>query len=73
MRKSKWNTYKICCYTHQVGTNPMATGWVHVHSVRHTSAGWQTRISDSNGLWLSHGRVRSVSDADGEALYASVS
>jgi hypothetical protein len=68
--KSTWNTYRITGYTHQVGTDPRATGGVHLHQVRRGTSGWQTRIVDSNGRYQSAGPVASLSTIRGESLFA---
>ena len=67
--KEAWNTYRITAYSHQVGIDPRATGGIHDHEVRLGPAGWQRRISDSNGSFCSAGPVTAIDDAEGEALY----
>lgn len=70
INKRTWNTYHACCYTHQVGNDPRATGGVHRYEVRLAARGWQKRISDSNGRWQSPGTVETIDDAEGSALFA---
>ena len=72
MKKSNWNTYKITGFTHQVGTDPRATGGVHLHQVRKHKTGWQRRTVDSNGRYTSAGMVETLSPAEGNAKFASV-
>lgn len=69
MRKNTWNTYGITGYTHQVGTDPRATGGVHLHQIRLGKVGWVARTVDSNGRYTSAGPASPVSREEGEALY----
>lgn len=71
MNKSTWNTYAVYGYTFQAGTDPRATGGVHLHQVRKGKAGWMRRVVDSNGRYQSAGRAVPISEADGEANYAT--
>ncbi len=70
--RRSWNTYALSGYTHQVGSDPRATGGVHLYQVRKGGAGWQKRVADSNGNWFSPGPVTAVgeSESEGEALFA---
>jgi len=71
MRRDTWNTYAIYGYT-DVGINDQrSAGGVHCHQVRKTKAGWQERILQSNGSYEAAGPVKAISDADGEAKYAT--
>jgi hypothetical protein len=69
MTATKWNTYAVRGYTFQAGTDPRATGGVHLHQVRKGKSGWMTRVVDSNGPYQSAGKATPVSAADGEAMY----
>lgn len=71
MRKSTWNTYRITGYTYDVANDQASAGGVHEHQVRRTKSGWQTRILQSNGRHSSFGPVSPLSDAEGEALFAT--
>lgn len=67
LNRRTWNTYAVRGYTQQAGTDGRATGGVHLHQVRRGRVGWQVRVMDSNGRFLSAGPVSPVSDAEGEA------
>jgi hypothetical protein len=69
MKRNTWNTYKITGYTHQVGTDPRATGGVHLHQVRKATSSWQVRIVDSTGKFKSPGPVSPIGSDAGEALF----
>ena len=71
MRKSTWNTYAVRGYTHDVGNDQSSAGGVHLHQVRRTPRGWQKRICQSNGNHQSYSAVEAVTDADGEAAFAT--
>ena len=69
INRRAWNTSAVRACTHQVGTDPRATGGVHLHQVRRGPAGWQRRTVDSNGPNRSPGPVEATSDERGEALF----
>lgn len=71
MRKSTWNTYAITGYSYDVANDQRSAGGVHLHQVRKTNSGWQTRIEQSNGQHSSYGSVSPISEADGEAYFAT--
>lgn len=71
LRKSIWNTYRITCYTHGVANDQASAGGVHLHQVRHTKSGWQYRIKQSNCGSVAYGAVEPLSEADGEAHFAT--
>ncbi len=71
IRKTAWNTYATYCFTHDVANDQASAGGIHVHEVRKTKAGWQKRICQINGRHTSYGTVSQVSDADGEAAFAT--
>lgn len=70
IRKSAWTTFATTSYTHDVANDQASAGGVHLHQVRRTKGGWQTRICQSNGRHKSYGAVVPIDDAEGEALYA---
>lgn len=70
MRRDVWTTYRTTGYTHQVGTDPRATGGVHFHQVRKTSTGWQKRIIESNGRYESTSPIQQLDAAEGERYFA---
>jgi hypothetical protein len=71
LKRSTWNTYRVTGYTHQVGDDPRATGAEHLHQVRKGRDGWQRRTVDSNGRFTSPGPVTPLTDAEGEAMFAT--
>ena len=68
--KRTWQTYATTGYTHDVAQDQRSAGGVHLHQVRHTRDGWQTRICQSNGGHVAYGPVEAVDDATGAANYA---
>jgi len=72
MKKTTWNTYATYGYTHDVANDQRSAGGVHLHQVRKTASGWQKRICQSNGRFRSYSEVSPLSDADGEAAFATV-
>lgn len=71
MKKRNWNTYATRGYTFDVANDQPSSGGVHHHQVRRGAAGWQTRILQSNGEFQAPGPVVSVTDAQGEAYFAT--
>lgn len=71
LRKTTWNTYATRGYTYDVANDQASAGGVHLHQVRKTNAGWQTRVCQSNGRHEAYGPVSPVPDADGEAYFAT--
>ena len=71
LRKTTWNAYATTGYTHDVANDQASAGGVHHHEVRRTRTGWQKRICQSNGRHVAHSPVESISDAEGEALFAT--
>jgi hypothetical protein len=71
MRKDTWNTYATYCYTYDVANDQRSAGGVHLHQVRKTRAGWQKRICQSNGRFRSYSEVTPLSEAEGEAAFAT--
>jgi len=71
MKATTWNTYRTTGYTHDVAQDQRSAGGVHHHQVRRTKSGWQKRIVQSNGNHSATGEVTPMSDADGEAAYAT--
>jgi hypothetical protein len=71
MNKRAWNTYRTTCYTHDVAQDQASAGGVHLHQVRLGRAGWQHRIEQSNGWHSAYGQVTAISDAEGEAHFAT--
>lgn len=69
--RTRWNTYRVTGYTHQVGDDGRATGGVHLHQVRKSGQYWQRRTVDSNGRHTSAGPVSPIPADQGEALYAT--
>lgn len=69
IRATTWNTYRIAGYTHDVAQDQASAGGVHIHQVRKTKTGWQTRIVQSNGKHRAVGPVSAMSDADGAAAF----
>lgn len=69
--KTTWNTYRTTGYTHDVANDQRSAGGVHLHQVRRAKSGWQRRIAQSNGRYVSSGPVEHISDEDGEALFAT--
>jgi len=62
---SKWNTYYVGGYTHDVANDQSSAGGVHLHQVRKTSKGWQKRICQSNGKHQAYGIIEKISDSEG--------
>lgn len=71
LRKSTWNTYATRGYTHDVANDQRSAGGVHLHQIRKTAAGWQSRICQTNGQWEAYGEVSPISEQDGEAYFAT--
>lgn len=71
IRKSNWNTYATRGYTHDVANDQASAGGVHHHQVRLGKRGWQHRICQSNGRYQSYGPVSVITDAEGEAHFAT--
>ncbi len=71
IRKNAWNTYATTCYTHDVANDQRSAGGVHLHQVRKGKGGWQRRICQSNGKHEAFGPVTAISDAEGEARFAT--
>jgi len=69
MRRDRWNTYRITCYSYQAGTDQRATGGIHRHEVKRTPSGWMRRVVDANGRWESAGECEPIDAHEGEALY----
>ena len=71
MKRSTWNTYRMTGYTHDVANDQLSAGGVHLYQVRRIrNGGWQTRICQSNGCHVSYGEYATVSDSEGELLFA---
>ena len=71
MKNTTWNTYTTYGYTYDVANDQRSAGGVHLHQVRKTASGWQKRIKQSNGRFASYSEVSPLSDADGEAAFAT--
>lgn len=71
MQKTTWNTYATRCYTYDVANDQRSAGGVHLHQVRKTKSGWQKRILQSNGRFEAAGEVEPISEAEGEAKFAT--
>lgn len=72
IKKTTWNTYATRCYTYDVANDQRSAGGVHLHQVRWTPDGWQTRILQTNGRFSAAGPVEPVRDnAEGAALFAT--
>lgn len=72
MNKRTWNTYATYGYSYDVANDQASAGGVHNHQVRKTqNGGWQERIRQSNCGSASYGPVTAISDADGEAHFAT--
>lgn len=65
MNKSKWNTYHVGGYTHDVANDQSSAGGVHLHQVRKTVNGWQKRICQSNGKHQAYSKIEKLSDLEG--------
>jgi len=65
MNKSKWNTYYVGGYTHDVANDQSSAGGVHLHQIRKTTKGWQKRICQSNGNHRSYGEIENLSEIEG--------
>lgn len=70
-KKTTWNTYRTTGYMYDAANDQASAGGVHHHQVRKTKVGWQTRICQSNGRHEAYSDVSAVSEADGEAKYAT--
>ena len=70
MRRDVWTTYRVTCYTFDIGGDPRSQGGVHLHRVRFKSKRWQTRICQSNGNTRAYGQVRNITNAEGEIAWA---
>ena len=71
MSRNTFTTYRITGYHTQHGEDARATGGVVMLQVRRTRSGWQRRSVDSNGRYRSAGPVEPISEAEGEALFAT--
>lgn len=71
IRKSTWTTYATRGYTHDVANDQRSAGGVHHYQVRLGKRGWQKRICQSNGRHVAYGEVSPISDAEGEANFAT--
>lgn len=71
MKRTTWTTYATRGYTFDAAQDQRSAGGVHLHQVRKTKAGWQNRILQSNGRFEAAGPVSEISDADGEAAFAT--
>lgn len=71
MKTTTWNTYRTTGYTHDVAQDQRSAGGVHLHQVRKTKAGWQKRIKQINGRFVAFGPVTALTDAEGEAAFAT--
>jgi hypothetical protein len=71
IRKTAWNTYRTTGYTNDVANDQASAGGVHHHQVRKGAKGWQVRVCQSNGRHVSYGPVSPISDAEGEARFAT--
>ncbi len=69
MKAGNWNTYAVYGYTYQAGTDPRATGGVHLHQVRRVRGEWFVRVVDSNGRHRSPGKPSSCPPTEGEQHY----
>lgn len=72
MKKSKWNTFKVGGYTHDIGryhvdprNDERSAGGVHLHQIRKTAKGWQVRICQSNGKHQAYSNIENISDIEG--------
>jgi hypothetical protein len=70
MKNTTWNTYRTTGYTHDVAQDQRSAGGVHLHQVRKTRAGWETRIKQSNGRFSSFGASSAVTESEGVAAFA---
>lgn len=67
-----WKTYATRAFTFDVANDRASQGGVHLHQVRRTASGhWQKRILQSNGNHRAPGPVEAITEAEGEALYAT--
>lgn len=72
MKKTTWNTYSTRGFSHDIANDRASSGGVVHHQVRRTRNGfWQRRACQSNGRHEAYGPVEAISDAEGEALYAT--
>lgn len=73
MKKTTWTTYGISGFTCDVANDQASAGGVHIHQVRKTKAGWQYRVKQANGRHEACSAVEPISEADGEARFATAS
>lgn len=71
MKKTTWNTYRTLGYTYDVAQDQRSAGGVHHHQIRKTPGGWQHRIKQTNGRFVSYGAVTHINNEEGEAAYAT--
>jgi hypothetical protein len=71
MKKTTWNTYMTRGYSFDAAQDQRSAGGVHHHQIRKTKTGWQKRIEQSNGRHSAYSEVSAISDAEGEAAFAS--
>jgi len=71
MRRDLWNTYAMTGYTHDVAQDQASAGGCHYYQVRRGTSGWQRRIRQANGDHEAYGPVAPISEADGEAAFAT--
>jgi len=71
IRKTTWNTFRTSCYTHDVANDQASAGGVHLRQVRWNGHQWQMRVCQSNGCYRSYSEVWAVTDAEGEAAFAT--
>lgn len=69
--KRMWQTFVTRAYTYDVANDQRSAGGVHLHQVRKGKSSWQKRIEQSNGRYSSYSPVVAISDADGEAYFAT--
>jgi hypothetical protein len=65
LRKSSWNTYRVCGYTYDVANDQASAGGVHLKQVRLNKGEWQYRICQSNGNHTSYSETEVISIEDG--------
>lgn len=71
MKNTNWNTHKVTGYTHDIAQDQRSAGGVHLHQIRKARHGWQARIVQTNGRHKASGPVHPISEAEGEAAYAT--
>lgn len=73
MRKQTWNTFRAMGYSYDVAQDQRSAGGMHYHQIRWCprGGGWQYRIMQSNMTAVAYGEVSPVTDAEGEAYYAT--